>query len=414
MTDDKHRHPPSPPHRVLAVLSVLTAAALWGLPLLQLAPNRLVSGQPIYFLSIIKIDAYSLLANVSISLAAMLFVVFVLSAVISRWSHRTLWLCLWLWALLALSAISMPGLLWLASLQASAALQGDLPLARVFLGSAFWAALVLLGFMVNTTLQQLRARPVQKAGVCTALLVAFGLLLASGACADLSLMREYANRADDFVPLITRHLQIVLLTLAFSLAIGLPLGWAAHARPAVGRLLLPALNIVQTIPSIALFGLLMAPLALLATTLPAVGRAGISGVGLAPAVIALSLYALLPIVRGMLTGLQHINPAMLQASHALGLTPRQTLLYVQLPLALPVLLGGVRTATVSSVGLAAVTALIGAGGLGSLLFEGLFANAQDLVLLGVLPIVVLGVVVDTLFKLLMGLASRRLQHSRPS
>ena len=120
-----------------------------------------------------------------------------------------------------------------------------------------------------------------------------------------------------------------------------------------------------------------------------------------------SLYGLLPIVRGTLAALLQVNPAMVQAGRALGLTQHQTLLYVQLPLALPVLLGGVRTAAVSSVGLAAVAALIGAGGLGSLLFEGLFANAQDLVLLGVLPIVALGVGVDLLFKLLMGWASQR-------
>ena len=98
---------------------------------------------------------------------------------------------------------------------------------------------------------------------------------------------------------------------------------------------------------------------------------------------------------------------MVQAARALGLTRFQTLLHVELPLALPVLLGGVRTAAVSCVGLTAVTALIGAGGLGSILFEGLFANAQDLVLLGVLPIVALGVAVDTLLKGLIALARWR-------
>ena len=180
--------------------------------------------------------------------------------------------------------------------------------------------------------------------------------------------------------------------------------WAVHTQVKVGGVLLPVLNIIQTIPSIALFGLLMAPLALLAANVPPLGRAGISGVGLAPAVIALTLYGLLPVVRGTLAGLQQVPSAMVQAGRALGLTRFQTLIHIELPLALPVLLGGVRTAAVSSVGLAAVTALIGAGGLGSVLFEGLFANAQDVVLLGVLPIIALGVLVDALFKALMGLA----------
>jgi osmoprotectant transport system permease protein len=263
--------------------------------------------------------------------------------------------------------------------------------------------------MASTALHQLRATAWQGAAVGAAVLLALTALLASGSCADLSLIKEYSNRADDFLQVLARHLQIVLLSMACTVCIGLPLGWVAHKRAKAGRALLPLLNIIQTIPSIALFGLLMAPLALLAASLPALGRAGISGVGLAPAVIALTLYGLLPVVRSVLAGLQQVPASMRSAATALGLTPWQVLISVELPLALPVLLGGVRTAAVACVGLAAVTALIGAGGLGSILFEGLFSNAQDLVLLGVLPIIALGVLVDALFSLLIGLARKRVQ-----
>ena len=387
MPEDKRRNP------VLASLSVLVVLALYGLPFLQIAPNRLVSGQPIYFFSIIPGPAWLLL------------VVLVVFSVAATFKPRAAWL----WSALAVAAVSTPSLLWLAANQASMSLQGQLPIARSSFGSAFWVALTLLGFVVSSALQQLRATKLQLAGVCAVLLLALSTLLASGVCDDLSLMKEYANRADDFAHTLGRHVQIVLLALACTLAIGLPLGWAAHAHAKAGRALLPVLNIIQTIPSIALFGLLMAPLALLAASLPALGRAGISGVGLAPAVIALTLYGLLPVVRGTLAGLQQVPRAMVQAARALGLTRFQILVAVELPLALPVLLGGVRTAAVSSVGLAAVTALIGAGGLGSILFEGLFANAQDVVLLGVLPIIALGVVVDALFNVLMSLARRRVK-----
>ena len=385
MAEDKRRNP------VLASLSVLVAASLYGLPFLQIAPNRLVSGQPVYFFSIIHGSAWLLVAMLALSTVVAMFK-----------PTRT-----WLVTALATSAATLPGLLWLAASQASFSLQGALPIARASLGSAFWVALVLLGFMVSSVLQQLRSTALQTAVVCFALLIAFGAVLASGVCDDLSLMKEYANRADGFAQVVARHVQIVLLALTCTLAIGLPLAWAAHTYAKTGRVLLPVLNIIQTIPSIALFGLLMAPLALLTASFPLLGRAGISGVGLAPAVIALTLYGLLPVVRGTLAGLQQVPSAMAQASRALGLTPIQTLIHILLPLALPVLLGGVRTAAVSSVGLAAVTALIGAGGLGSILFEGLFANAQDVVLLGVLPIIALGVTVDALFKVLMGLALKR-------
>ena len=385
MAEDKRRNP------VLASLSVLVAASLYGLPFLQIAPNRLVSGQPVYFFSIIHGSAWLLVAMLA------------LSTVVAMFKPTRAWLV----TALAISAAMLPSLLWLAANQASISLQGQLPIARASLGSAFWVALVLLGFTVSSALQQLRSTALQTAVVCFALLIAFGALLASGVCDDLSLMKEYANRADGFAQVVARHVQIVLLALTCTLAIGLPLAWAAHTYAKAGRVLLPVLNIIQTIPSIALFGLLMAPLALLTASFPLLGRAGISGVGLAPAVIALTLYGLLPVVRGTLAGLQQVPSAMAQASRALGLTPIQTLIHILLPLALPVLLGGVRTAAVSSVGLAAVTALIGAGGLGSILFEGLFANAQDVVLLGVLPIIALGVTVDALFKVLMGLALKR-------
>ena len=335
----------------------------------------------------------------------LLLAVLVATTVTAMFKHRAAWL----WSALAIAAAGMPSLLWLAAIQASLGLQGQLPIARASLGSAFWLALTLLGFIVSSALQQLRVTKLQVAAICAALLLALGGLLVSGACDDLSLIKEYANRTDDFVQTMTRHVQIVLLALACTLIIGLPLGWVAHAHAKAGRALLPVLNIIQTIPSIALFGLLMAPLALLAASVPALSRAGISGVGLAPAVIALTLYGLLPVVRGTLVGLQQVPSTLVQAARALGLTRFQTLAHVELPLALPVLLGGVRTAAVSSVGLAAVTALIGAGGLGSILFEGLFANAQDVVLLGVLPIIALGVVVDVLFKGLLSLARRRVK-----
>ena len=379
---------------VLASLSVLMLLALSGLPFLQLAPNRLVSGQPLYFFSIIHGPAV---------LLVVMLVVLAVCAVMAMFKPRAAWLR----AALTAAAVSIPSLLWLAASQASISLQGELPIARAALGPAFWVVVVLLGLMISCALQQLRASPLQSVAVFTALLLAMVGLLASGTCDDLSLLKEYDNRADGFAEAVVRHMQIVLLALACTLGLGLPLGWLAQTQPKGSRALLPALNIIQTIPSIALFGLLMAPLALLAASVPALGRAGISGVGLAPAVIALTLYGLLPVVRGTLAGLQQVPRALVQAGRALGLTRLQTLMHVEMPLALPVLLGGVRTAAVSCVGLAAVTALIGAGGLGSILFEGLFANAQDVVLLGVLPIVALGVVVDGLFKLLISWANQR-------
>lgn len=390
MTNSKPRFNP-----VLVLLAALTIMALAFLPWLRVAPNRLVSGEPIYFLS-------TLSGLAEVAALAMFLVPCLLVALGFARQTRAL-----LWAVLAVSAGLMWALPGFAAWQAQQIAQGQSSMSRVSLGAAFWVSSVLCALIASDALQRLGATPLQKVLTGLAVVALLGAMLASGWCNDLSIMKEYANRADDFAAVVGRHVQIVGLAMAFTLAIGLPLGWAAHSHTAAASVVFPVLNVVQTIPSIALFGLLMAPLAMLAASLPALGALGISGVGLAPALIALTLYGLLPVVRGTMAGLQQVSTRQIDAARALGLKPWPLLLHVGLPLALPVLLGGVRTAAVAAVGLAAVTALIGAGGLGSILFEGLFSNAQDVVLLGVLPIVALGLVVDGAFQALISLAVRQ-------
>ena len=161
------------------------------------------------------------------------------------------------------------------------------------------------------------------------------------------------------------------------------------------------LNIIQTIPSIALFGLLIAPLAGLAQAWPWLGELGISGIGVAPALIALVLYALLPLVRSVVAGLEQVPSPVIEAARGVGMTRAQSLRKVELPLALPVVLSGARIVAVQTVGMAVIAALIGAGGFGAIVFQGLLSSALDLVLLGVIPVVVMAVTVDTLFKFLV-------------
>jgi osmoprotectant transport system permease protein len=170
--------------------------------------------------------------------------------------------------------------------------------------------------------------------------------------------------------------------------------------------LFPLLNVVQTIPSIALFGLLIGPLSGLAALFPGLASLGISGIGLAPAILALVLYSLLPIVRNTVAGLDNVPAATRDAGSGLGMTPRQLFWRVELPLALPIFLAGLRITTVQAIGLAAVAALIGAGGLGAIVFQGLFSNAQDLVLLGTLPLIALALVADAVLRLVAQAAAR--------
>jgi osmoprotectant transport system permease protein len=284
-----------------------------------------------------------------------------------------------------------------AGLGAAALAAGAPPAARTSLGSGFWGLLFCAALLLADALRVLALPVWAGALVGLAILAVTGGLAASGALDQLSLAREYANRRDVFAAAIGRHVEIVLLALAPTLALGLPLGLLAHRRARWRGRLFAVLNIVQTIPSIALFALLIAPLAGL----------GLGGVGLAPAVVALVLYSLLPVVRSTVEGLAGVPADAIDAARGIGMTPAQRLVRVELPLAAPVLLAGIRITTVQAIGLAAVAALIGAGGLGALMFQGLFANALDLVLLGALPIVLLALAADAGFRVAADWAERR-------
>jgi osmoprotectant transport system permease protein len=167
---------------------------------------------------------------------------------------------------------------------------------------------------------------------------------------------------------------------------------------------LASLAILQTVPSIALFGVLIAPLSRLGEHFPFFPRIGISGTGAAPAIIALILYSLLPLVRSFHAGLSGVAPDVKEAAAALGFNRRQILLKIEVPLALPALLSGLRVATVQAIGLATVAALIGAGGLGTFIFQGIGQYALDLVLLGAFPVILLALIANFAFELLLRLA----------
>jgi osmoprotectant transport system permease protein len=171
--------------------------------------------------------------------------------------------------------------------------------------------------------------------------------------------------------------------------VGLPLGMASHRVSALRNAILNGLGIVQTIPSIALFGILIAPLGFLAANVPLAAALGIRGIGAAPAFIALFLYSLLPVVANTIAGLNQVPADVIEAARGMGLSRRQRLVQIELPLALPVILAGIRIVLVQNLGLATIAALIGGGGFGTFVFQGIGQTAIDLVLLGAIPTVAL-------------------------
>jgi osmoprotectant transport system permease protein len=375
-------------NRVL--LTIVTAALLaaFGMAFVSVAPNRLVSGTGVPLHSLMSVGGYAL---------ALLAVLLLLAAFTppTRWLHG---------AVAVATALLLAGLLWLAGNEASQRSAALSALARVSLGGGFWVLTLLCWLAAADAVQRLGLSPAWRTLASACVLLPALLLVASGQLDALSLCKEYANRSDVFNAAGQRHLQIVFSALLPALVIGVPLGVAAARSKAVAGPLFATLNIIQTVPSIALFALLIAPLGALAAALPGWG---LQGIGLLPAAIALTLYALLPIVHGTAAGLAQVPASAIEAGSGIGMTRRQLFWRVRVPLALPVLLSGLRVTTVQVIGLAVVAALIGAGGFGALVFQGLASSALDLVLLGVLPVVALAMAADAALGLLAAAVQRQ-------
>ncbi|HJT17009.1 MAG TPA: ABC transporter permease [Thermoanaerobaculia bacterium] len=180
------------------------------------------------------------------------------------------------------------------------------------------------------------------------------------------------------------HIVIVTISVGIAIVIGIPLGiWCAR-RARAGRVMLRVVDAIQTIPSLALFGLLI--------PVPFIG-----GIGMRTAIVALILYSLLPIVRNTLTGIRGVDRLVVDAGVAMGLTDHQLLLDVELPLAMPVIVAGIRIATVVGIGVATIAAAIGGGGLGTLIFRGVAMVDTRLMLAGAVPAAILALVADVVF-----------------
>ena len=208
----------------------------------------------------------------------------------------------------------------------------------------------------------------------------------------MNLTKFFSENYTQILELTAEHLWLVGISTLLAALVGIPLGIAIAHHSRWNKPVLGAANIIQTIPSLALFGFLL--------PLPWLGdRAD------RLAILALTLYALLPIIRNTYTGIRGVDSAVIEAGRGMGLTDRQLLIEVELPLAMSVILSGVRVAVVISVGLATIAAAIGAGGLGEFIFRGLAMVNNQLILAGAIPAAALALLAD----LSLGWLERRLQ-----
>lgn len=188
---------------------------------------------------------------------------------------------------------------------------------------------------------------------------------------------------NEIVRATAQHITIVAIAVAAAVVAGVPLGIWCTRHLKTGRAAVRIVDIIQTIPSLALFGFLI--------PIPFIG-----GIGPRTAIVAVTLYSLLPIVRNTLLGIRGVDPNVREAGVAMGMTSRQLLFDVELPLAMPSIVAGIRIATVIAIGLATIAAAIGGGGLGDLIFRGVAMVNTTLILEGAVPAALLAIVADVL------------------
>lgn len=367
------------------VIAALAAYAAFLAPFATFRANRIVPGQ-----------ARSILEALPQAIGPLLLAIIVLVAIIALLKTPLV-------LRLAASVVALVALALLIGVAGTFLTPAGNTFARVSPASGFWILIFAFTLLLADVLTRLNLSPSARVGVLVVAALAIGLLLISGRWDSLSILKEYSNRADSFWAEGSKHVTLALGSLLAAVIVGLPLGILCHRVESLRAGVLNVLNIIQTIPSIALFGLLIAPLGWVAAQVPGAAALGIRGIGTAPAFVALFLYSLLPVVANTVVGLAGVPRAANDAARGMGMTDRQRLFGVEFPLAFPVILTGIRIVLVQNIGLATIAALIGGGGFGVFVFQGVGQTAMDLVLLGAVPTVALAfaaaIILDALIEM---------------
>ena len=364
----------------LAVISLL-------FPLYQLDPNRVVRGAPLFLSQFFSVS----LMLVWLLIASFTFLLFVFGASFPLLVSGLGILVLW----------TIPG--WYS--QAGMVPEGY----RLSPSLAFWLIhLVLLfyGVLGSTT----RKNRTISWFVLLLLIIPAAILQGSS---PLSVFIELRSQKSRLILELLQHLRLSLFAFVGALVFSVPLGLVS-AKKSWGKAFYAVAGILQTVPSLALFGLLMVPYSFLAQRFPVLRGWGISGIGAAPAITALGLYALLPLMTGIREGLRSVPAQTLEAGRGVGFSPWSLFWQVELPLAMPLVMAGIRTAFVQTLGNAALAPLIGAGGLGFFIFQGIGQTSTDMVLLGVFPLLLLTLGSDAILGAFQKGLQRRQSHANTS
>lgn len=312
------------------------------------------------------------------------------------------------------ASLAILALVYASGRAAGPALEALGEFARYSLGPAVWLSAFAAFTLVVASRRETGATTPTSWAVTLTAPAGIAALAISGALDRLGIIVEYHNLEGRFWPALGEHIAYAAVAIVVATVLGVALGILAFRQRRFARPVFTLVSAFQTIPGLALIGMLVVPLAALSQSVPALRRVGVGGLGWAPVIIALTLYALLAIVRNTYAGLASLPAETVDAGVGMGMTGRQVLAKVQFPLARPIVFSGVRTASQQTVGNATLGAFVAAGGLGPLIFLGLAQQANDLVLLGSIALVTLALVIDGAMRGVQRLLTPRTSRKEPS
>jgi len=374
----------------------LTAAAvglvsLFALDFADVSPNRVVTGQAARIVEIVPLWAVAIPAALWIAVA-----------LISLWGGRTRRASL---ARGTISAGIIVSLFWLSGVAATAAVERLGAFTRYSIGGAVWVSTFAAFALVVASRRELGTGTPTGWFVTLAAPIGIVILIATGRLDALGLAAEYLNVSQQFPVWVWQHFIYSAFAMVVAVMLGVALGVIAFRKQRFAGVIFGVTSVFQTIPGLAMIGILVVPLGALSARFPVLKEFGISGLGWAPVVVALTLYALLAIVRNTYAGLGSVPPEVVEAGVGMGMSERQVMRKVQLPLAGPILFSGVRTASQQTIGNATLGAFVAAGTLGAPIFFGFAQQARDLVLLGSIALVILALTVDGVLRATQYLAT---------
>lgn len=365
--------------KVVAVTgALLGAAAAFASHGISFNENRIIEGEPTSLASGLGVWGWALVA----------VWLFAAALALSPLPHRVRGI-----AVTLLGGVAPVLMLWGAGIAASAHVAANSDIARTSLLWAAWLSLFASYVVIFAATAWLD--PGALRAVLTYLpIIAVTALVATGQLSELAVAREYQNNAETFARELRLHLAYVAGAVSIGLVLGLALGLLAVRRRALEPAVFGTLNVLQVFPTLAFIGLMNPVLSGLSDRVALFDALGVRGVGWAPVIIVLSAYAVYPIARNTYTSLASLDPGVLDAARGVGMSRTRMLAEVEFPLALPVIVAGLRVALVQTTAGAIVAGLVGGGGLGTFVFLGAGETATDLILLGVIPIMVLALFFD--------------------